>query len=223
MLGMRRTGRDGIPAFDYLMVFSLFRLAAIIHGIALRLPILGVLASIGAAKLPAVRRPSGSRRRGRKMRTRSPRESWDVRGEYSSATVATVRNHSRDPVAETPPRRFDKIVTAMLLRRRLIIAFLLLSVVPLTAVTLFSYAASVNAVENAARQEATEGAADISRRMEQITADVGRRMDRIFEFETPMPAAAATSGSGVADADACFALEGAVSEAGGAEPEGLHA
>ena len=83
----------------------------------------------------------------------------------------------------------------MSLRSRLIIAFLLLSVVPLTAVTLFSYAASVNAVENAARREATDGAADISRRMELITADVGRRMDRIFEFESPAPAATATAGS----------------------------
>jgi aminoglycoside phosphotransferase (APT) family kinase protein len=33
----RRTGRDGIPAFDYLIVFGLFRLAAIIHGIKGRL------------------------------------------------------------------------------------------------------------------------------------------------------------------------------------------
>jgi aminoglycoside phosphotransferase (APT) family kinase protein len=33
----RRTGRSGIPAFDYLMVFNLFRLAAIIHGIKGRL------------------------------------------------------------------------------------------------------------------------------------------------------------------------------------------
>lgn len=32
-----RTGRAGIPAFDYLIVFSLFRLAAIIHGIKGRL------------------------------------------------------------------------------------------------------------------------------------------------------------------------------------------
>ena len=38
----------------------------------------------------------------------------------------------------------------MPLRSRLIIALLLLSVVPLTAVTFFSYASSVNAVENAA-------------------------------------------------------------------------
>ncbi|GAA4027176.1 phosphotransferase [Sphingomonas rosea] len=33
----RRTGRAGIPAYDYLMVFNLFRLAAIIHGIKGRL------------------------------------------------------------------------------------------------------------------------------------------------------------------------------------------
>ncbi len=33
----RRTARDGIPGFDYLMVFNLFRLAAIIHGIKGRL------------------------------------------------------------------------------------------------------------------------------------------------------------------------------------------
>ncbi|GAA4012256.1 phosphotransferase [Sphingomonas swuensis] len=33
----RRNGRDGIPSFDYLMVFNLFRLAAIIHGIKGRL------------------------------------------------------------------------------------------------------------------------------------------------------------------------------------------
>jgi len=33
----RRTARSGIPAFDYLIVFSLFRLAAIIHGIKGRL------------------------------------------------------------------------------------------------------------------------------------------------------------------------------------------
>jgi aminoglycoside phosphotransferase (APT) family kinase protein len=33
----RRTGRDGIAAFDYLIVFNLFRLAAIIHGIKGRL------------------------------------------------------------------------------------------------------------------------------------------------------------------------------------------
>jgi aminoglycoside phosphotransferase (APT) family kinase protein len=33
----RRTGRTGIPTFDYLIVFGMFRLAAIIHGIKGRL------------------------------------------------------------------------------------------------------------------------------------------------------------------------------------------
>jgi hypothetical protein len=68
----------------------------------------------------------------------------------------------------------------MSLRTRLIIAFLLLSVVPLSAVTLLSYVSSVHAFEVAAQREATESATDVSRRMEMITADVGRRMDRIF-------------------------------------------
>jgi serine phosphatase RsbU (regulator of sigma subunit) len=68
----------------------------------------------------------------------------------------------------------------MSLRTRLIIAFLLLSVVPLSAVTLLSYVSSVHAFEVAAQREATESATDVSRRMEMITADVGRRMDRMF-------------------------------------------
>ena len=68
----------------------------------------------------------------------------------------------------------------MSLRTRLIIAFLLLSVVPLSAVTLLSYISSVQAFERAAQREATESATEVSRRMEMITADVGRRMDRLF-------------------------------------------
>jgi serine phosphatase RsbU (regulator of sigma subunit) len=68
----------------------------------------------------------------------------------------------------------------MSLRTRLIIAFLLLSVLPLTAVTLLSYRASVSAFERAAQREAEDRAADVSRRMDILTADVGRRMDRLF-------------------------------------------
>ena len=68
----------------------------------------------------------------------------------------------------------------MTLRNRLIVAFLLLSVLPLSAVTLLSYRSSVHAFENAAQREATEKAADVTRRMEVITADVGRRVDRLF-------------------------------------------
>lgn len=68
----------------------------------------------------------------------------------------------------------------MSLRTRLIIAFLLLSVVPLSAMTLISYRSSVKSYESAARREASQSAIDIGRRMERITADVGRRMDRMF-------------------------------------------
>jgi serine phosphatase RsbU (regulator of sigma subunit) len=82
----------------------------------------------------------------------------------------------------------------MSLRTRLIIAFLLLSVVPLSAVTLLSYVSSVRAFERAAQREATESATEVSRRMEMITADVGRRMDRLFVAGT-------SAGSGTPNPD----------------------
>jgi serine phosphatase RsbU (regulator of sigma subunit) len=69
----------------------------------------------------------------------------------------------------------------MSLRSRLIVAFLILSVVPLSAVTLFWYVSSVRTFERAAEREATETAADIGRRMEMVTATVGRGMDRLFD------------------------------------------
>ncbi len=72
----------------------------------------------------------------------------------------------------------------MSLRTRLIIAFLLLSVVPLSAVTFLSYLSSVRAFEQAAQREATDSAIDVSRRMEMITADLARRMDRLFATGT---------------------------------------
>ncbi len=72
----------------------------------------------------------------------------------------------------------------MSLRTRLIIAFLLLSVLPLSAVTFLTYLSSVHAFEQAAQREATESAADVSRRMEMITSDLARRMDRLFATGT---------------------------------------
>jgi len=72
----------------------------------------------------------------------------------------------------------------MSLRTRLIIAFLLLSVLPLSAVTFLSYLSSVHAFELAAQREATQSAIDVSRRMEMITTDLGRRMDRLFATGT---------------------------------------
>jgi serine phosphatase RsbU (regulator of sigma subunit) len=81
----------------------------------------------------------------------------------------------------------------MSLRTRLIIAFLLLSVVPLSAVTFFTYRSWVAAFEAAAQQESAQSAVDIERRMERITTDVGRRVDRLFvgRGATPAPSAEA--------------------------------
>jgi serine phosphatase RsbU (regulator of sigma subunit) len=69
----------------------------------------------------------------------------------------------------------------MSLRTRLIIAFLVLSVVPLSAVTLIWYVSSVRTFERAAEREANDTARDIGRRMQMVTANVGRRMDRLFD------------------------------------------
>jgi serine phosphatase RsbU (regulator of sigma subunit) len=69
----------------------------------------------------------------------------------------------------------------MSLRTRLIIAFLVLSVVPLSAVTLIWYVSSVRTFERAAEREANDTARDIGRRMEMVTANLGRRMDRLFD------------------------------------------
>jgi serine phosphatase RsbU (regulator of sigma subunit) len=69
----------------------------------------------------------------------------------------------------------------MSLRTRLIIAFLVLSVVPLSAMTFAWYVSSVHTFERVAEREANETAADIGRRMEMVTANVSRRMDRLFD------------------------------------------
>ena len=45
----------------------------------------------------------------------------------------------------------------------------------------------MRAFEQAAQREATESATDVSRRMEMVTADVGRRMDRLFVAGTASP------------------------------------
>src|SRR6478752_7282306 len=80
----------------------------------------------------------------------------------------------------------------MSLRTRLIIAFVLLSVVPLSAVTFLSYLSSVLAFEQAAQHEATESAIEVSRRMEMITSDLARRMDRLFATGTAGSTGSAT-------------------------------
>jgi serine phosphatase RsbU (regulator of sigma subunit) len=75
----------------------------------------------------------------------------------------------------------------MSLRTRLILAFLLLSVVPLSAVTLYSYSTSVHAFQRAVEREAAQSASDISHRMAMVTDDLGRRMDQLFDTPGGFP------------------------------------
>jgi serine phosphatase RsbU (regulator of sigma subunit) len=70
----------------------------------------------------------------------------------------------------------------MSLRLRLIIAFFILSVVPLAAVTLVTYASNVRAVQDAAGREAELLAGELSQRMQVVTAQLSERVERLMEI-----------------------------------------
>jgi len=69
----------------------------------------------------------------------------------------------------------------MSLRTRLIIAFLLISVLPLGAVTGYGYYSSRQAMQRAVEAEAGATAAQLGRRMELVTDDLERRMEKIWD------------------------------------------
>jgi serine phosphatase RsbU (regulator of sigma subunit) len=77
----------------------------------------------------------------------------------------------------------------MTLRTRLTAAFFAISVLPLSAVTLYSYVSSERALRRAAEQQADALAEELGHRMQWVTADLERRMDRAW----PMPAQAQAS------------------------------
>jgi serine phosphatase RsbU (regulator of sigma subunit) len=67
------------------------------------------------------------------------------------------------------------------LRARLVIAFVLLSVVPLGAVTIYSYVTSYKAVQDAATREADRLSAELSQRMQLVTAQLSERVERLMD------------------------------------------
>ena len=74
----------------------------------------------------------------------------------------------------------------MKLRLKLILAFLLLSVVPLTGVIVYSFVNSERAVRQAVESEAQMMADEMGRRLEGVRNDLSRQMDRLsisFPFE----------------------------------------
>ena len=70
--------------------------------------------------------------------------------------------------------------TGMSVRTRLILAFLVLSVLPLTAVTLYSYGSSVGAFRAAVASESGRMAVDLQQRLDTVTADLGRQVGRAW-------------------------------------------
>jgi serine phosphatase RsbU (regulator of sigma subunit) len=68
----------------------------------------------------------------------------------------------------------------MSLRLRLILAFLVLSVLPLGAVTVFTYLRNVEAMREAAGREAELLAGDLTERMRFVTAGISQRFERLM-------------------------------------------
>jgi serine phosphatase RsbU (regulator of sigma subunit) len=72
----------------------------------------------------------------------------------------------------------------MSLRLRLIVAFFLLSVVPLGAVTSYTYLTSARAVRGGARNEAEQLAVELAQRMELVMAQLGERVGNLMAMST---------------------------------------
>jgi len=70
----------------------------------------------------------------------------------------------------------------MKLRLKLILAFLLLSVVPLTGVIVYSFVNSERAVRQAVESEAQMMADEMGRRLEGVRNDLSRQMDRLSQL-----------------------------------------
>src|SRR4030095_5965931 len=76
----------------------------------------------------------------------------------------------------------------MSLRLRLIVAFFLFSVVPLAAVTFYSYINNLRALQVAAQHETEMLTGELTQRMQVVTSQVSDRVERLMD----MPAAAST-------------------------------
>jgi serine phosphatase RsbU (regulator of sigma subunit) len=111
----------------------------------------------------------------------------------------------------------------MTLRVRLIVAFLALSVVPLAAMTWYSYSSNAQALRNAAERESDRLAGDLSRRMQLITMQLSERVEHLMDIEgessaamplgEPVPPAAAPAANAAAPPAGNAAEDPAVAEA----------
>jgi serine phosphatase RsbU (regulator of sigma subunit) len=75
----------------------------------------------------------------------------------------------------------------MKLRTQLVAVFFLVAVLPLCAITLYAYQSSTRALRAAVGAEASRAAREMGERMQAVTANLGRRFDRLEEIPLPAP------------------------------------
>lgn len=83
----------------------------------------------------------------------------------------------------------------MSLRLRLIVAFFLLSVVPLGAVTFYSYLSNERALRVAAQHETELLTGELTQRMQVVTTQVSERVERLMDMPEASATATGTSGT----------------------------
>ena len=94
----------------------------------------------------------------------------------------------------------------MSLRTRLVLAFFLLSVVPLGAVTFYSYTNNVRALQDAAEREADLLAGELGQRMQLVTAQLSERVEHLMDIaELQAVAEEASANASAAQAQAAAA------------------
>jgi serine phosphatase RsbU (regulator of sigma subunit) len=86
----------------------------------------------------------------------------------------------------------------MSLRLRLIVAFFLFSVVPLAAVTFYSYTSNLRALQVAAQHETEMLTGELTQRMQVVTTQVSDRVERLMDMPVAASTAAVTGTSGKA-------------------------
>ncbi len=83
----------------------------------------------------------------------------------------------------------------MSLRLRLIVAFFLFSVVPLAAVTFYSYTSNVRALQVAAQHETEMLTNELTQRMQVVTTQISERVEHLMDMPVAASAAAPASAS----------------------------
>src|SRR5437868_6766299 len=84
----------------------------------------------------------------------------------------------------------------MSLRLRLVVAFFLFSVVPLAAVTFYSYTSNLRALQVAAQHETEMLTGELTQRMQVVTTQISERVEHLMDMPVPAAAAVVTGTSG---------------------------